>query len=102
MRNIVKVYQPTVSTDSTGQETYDYAFRGVTYASYERDSFRKDETGYIQASGSETVTFKCRYTNEIGYNTRLEFNGLTYRVIEVDNYMNLRHELRVKCVAVDL
>ena len=102
MRNIVKVYAPTVSTDSTGQETYSYKLYKTVYASYERDSFSKDEQGFIQASGHETVTFKLRYDSTISYNHRVEFNGVMYRVTAVDNFMNLRHELRLKCVAVDL
>ncbi len=102
MRNVIKVYAPAVTTDSTGQETYSYDLTGIIYASYERDSFNKSEDGFIQASGQETVTFKTRYNNMIGYNHRLEFNGLMYRIIAVDNYYNLRHELRLKCVAVDL
>ena len=33
---------------------------------------------------------------------RLIFNGLTYRITQVDNVLNLRHELKLKCKAVDL
>ena len=102
MRNIVKVFAPTVSTDNTGQETYTYSLASTVYASYERDSFKKSEDGFIQASGHETVLFKLRYDASIAYNHRIEFNGITYRVTEVDNFMNLNHELRLKCVAVDL
>ena len=46
--------------------------------------------------------FKLRYDENVGYNWRVVFNNITYRVIAVDNYLNLRHELRLKCVAVDL
>ena len=102
MRNIVKVYSPTVSTVNTGQETYSYTLSKTIYASYERDGFSKDETGFIQASGHESVSFTTRFTPDIGYNHRLEFNGLMYRITAVDNFMNLRHELRLTCVAVDL
>ncbi len=102
MRNLVKVYAPTTSTDTTGQETYSYKLASTVYASYERDSFSKDETGFIQASGHESITFKLRFDPSITYNHRIEFNGLMYRIVAVDNFMNLRHELRLKCVAVDL
>ena len=102
MRNVVKVFAPTVTTDNTGQETYSYSFARSIFASYERDSFAKNETGFVQASGHETITFTTRFTPDIGYNHRLEFNGLMYRITAVDNFMNLRHELRLKCTAVDL
>lgn len=102
MRNTVKVYAPTVSTDSTGQETYSYALHRQVYAAYERDSFRKDENGFIQASGQEDITFTLRYDSSITYNHRIEFEGTMYRITALDNRMNLRHELRLKCVAVEL
>ena len=102
MRNIIRVFAPKVYTDNTGQETYSYKLASVQYASYERDSFSKSEAGFIQASGHETVTFKLRYDATITYNHRIEFNGLMYRITAVDNFMNLSHELRLKCVAVDL
>jgi len=102
MRNIVKVYAPTVSTDSVGQETYSYSLYKKMYASYERDGFDKNENGFIQASGEETITFKVRYDPNITYNHRIEFEGNMYRIIAVDNYMNLRHELRISVVAVGL
>ena len=102
MRNVVEVYKPRVTTDAVGQETYTYDLYKIVFAGYERDSFKKDETGFIQASGQETITFKMRYDPAIGYNHRLVFNDITYRIISVDNLMNLRHELRLKCVAVDL
>ncbi len=102
MRNIVKVYQPKTVTDSTGQETYNYALYKTVYASYERDNYKKDEAGYIQASGHETISFKLRYDENITYNHRIEFEGVMYRITGLDNYMNLRHELRVTVTAVDL
>ena len=102
MRNLIQVLQPTTVTDTTGQETYTYSPYKTVYASYERDGFKKNETGVIQASGHEEILFKLRYDPNVGYNWRVIFNGITYRVIAVDNYMNLRHELRLKCVAVDL
>jgi SPP1 family predicted phage head-tail adaptor len=102
MRNIVKVFAPSVSTDETGQETYSYKLYRKVFASYERDSFSKNETGFIQASGHEEITFKLRYDKSITYNHRMEFEGNTYRIIGLDNFMNLRHELRIKCVAVNL
>ena len=102
MRNIVKVYAPTVSTDNTGQETYSYELYKVVFASYERDSFNKSEDGFLQASGHEQISFKLRYDPTITYNHRIEFEGVTYRITGLDNYMNLRHELRVTVTAVDL
>jgi head-tail adaptor len=102
MRNIVKVYEPTVSTDATGQETYGYSLYKKVYASYERDAFSKDEAGFIQASGHETISFKFRYDAAISYNHRVEFEGVMYRIVGLDNFMNLRHELRVTCTAVNL
>ena len=102
MRNVVEVYKPRVTTDAVGQETYTYDLYKIVFAGYERDSFRKDESGFIQASGQETITFKLRYDSAIGYNHRLVFNDVTYRITSVDNFKNLRHELRIQCVAVDL
>ena len=102
MRNIVDILMPTTSTDATGQETYSYTLYKKVFASYERDSFQKNESGFIQASGHEEITFKLRYDASITYNHRLTFEGNTYRIIGLDNFMNLRHELRVKCVAVNL
>ena len=102
MRNVVEVYKPRVTTDAVGQETYTYDLYKIVFAGYERDSFRKDESGFIQASGQETITFKLRYDPTIGYNHRLVFNDTTYRITSVDNFKNLRHELRIQCVAVDL
>ena len=102
MRNIVRLYAPTTVSDNTGQETYTYNFYRQVFASYERDSFQKDEAGFIQASGHETITFKLRYDKSITYNHRVEFEGLTYRITGIDNFMNLRHELRIRCVVVNL
>jgi len=102
MRNVVEIYAPTVSTDETGQETYDYALYKIVFASYERDNFSKDEQGYIQASGHEKISFKLRYDQSITYNHRILFEGVMYRITGIDNYKNLRHELRVTVTAVDL
>jgi len=102
MRNTVDILKPTSSTDATGQETYAYTLYKTVFASYERDAFQKNEAGYIQASGYEEITFKLRYDAAITYNHRMTFEGHTYRIIGLDNFMNLRHELRVKCVAVNL
>ena len=102
MRNIVTVMRPVTSTDSTGQETYTYTKAYDVYAAYERDGFAKDETGFIQSSGHENITFTLRFDPSITYNHRIIFNGLTYRITALDNVLNLRHELKLKCVAVDL
>ena len=102
MRNVVNVMEPTTNSDATGQETYSYALYRKVFASYERDGFTKNEDGYIQASGHETISFKLRYDPNITYNHLIEFNGIMYRIIGLDNYMNLNHELRVTVTAVDL
>ena len=102
MRNIVQLWEPTVTTDNTGQETYSYALYRTVYAQYNRDSFTKSEDGFVQASGQETVSFILRFDPAITYNHRIVFEGETYRITALDNYMNLRHELRLTCTAVDL
>lgn len=102
MRNTVRLYAPKVTTDDTGQETYSYALYRSVFASYEQDFHTKDEAGIIQASGHEVITFKLRYDPLITYNFRIEFNGITYRITGLDNFMNLNHELRVTVLAVDL
>ena len=101
MRNIAKVYAPSVTTDETGQETYTYSLYKSIYVGLVRDRYRKDESGFIQASGHDEYQLVTRYDSSIGYNHHVEFNGVMHRITEVDNVMNLNHELRLRITAVD-
>ena len=101
MRNVAKVYKPTTETDATGQETYSYAFYRTIYVGLVRDRYRKDETGFIQASGHDEYQLTTRYDSSITYNHHVEFNGVMHRITEIDDFMNLHHELRLRITAVD-
>lgn len=101
MRNVAKVYAPSVTTDETGQETYTYKFYKTIYVGLVRDRYSKDETGFIQASGHDEYQLVTRYDASIGYNHQIEFNGQMLRITEVDDVMNLHHELRLRVTGVD-
>ena len=102
MRNIAQVYEPTTVTDETGQETYSYSQYRTIYVALVRDQYSKDETGAVQASGHDSYMLTTRYDPSIGYNHHIEFNGVMHRITEIDNVMNLRHELRIRITAVGL
>jgi len=102
MRFMVDVMEPTASDGDDGQTTYTYTLYKRIYAGIVRDSMDKNETGMIQASGHEDVTLTTRYDPNIGYNHRIIWNGVTYRISKVDNVLNLNHKLDLTITAVDL
>lgn len=103
MRQLVDIYNPTASTEDDGQELYTYSlYLAGVFAELVDDVFGKDEAGFIQASGHSRATLRMRFDDGITYVSRLEWQGKTWRVVEVDNRFNLRHELVIVVEAVDL
>ena len=100
MRNVAKVYAPTTVSDNTGQETYTYSLYRTIYVGLVRDRYSKDESGMVQASGHEEYQLTTRFDSTITYNHHVEFNGVMHRITEIDNFMNLNHEMRIRITAV--
>ena len=101
LRQLIEVQTPVEAVSSDGQRTYTYTTSGTNeWASVRNTSQSKNTDGDIQAAGNEMYLVRIRYRADVGYDTRIIYNGKTMQVVGIENVNERDRELRLDCEVI--
>ena len=100
-RHAVQFYSASETADAAGSETVAYTLQFTAMVSFRVEKVSKTEAGEIRQSGQLTALIRMPFTESIGFDWRVQDQGVYYDVEQIQDPNGLRRDLEVTVVAVE-
>ena len=100
-RHAVQFYSASETADAAGSETVVYTFQFTAMVDFRVERVKKTDEGEIRPSGQLTALIRMPFTESIGFDWRVAYQGVFYDVEQIRDPNGLRRDLEVTVVAVE-
>jgi len=100
-RHAVQFYSASESADAAGSETVTYTLQFTAMVDFRVERVKKTDEGDIRQSGQLTALIRMPFTESIGFDWRVRYQGVHYDVEQIRDPNGLRRDLEVTVVTVE-
>jgi len=100
-RHAVQFYSASETADAAGSETVAYTLQFTAMVDFRVERVKKTDEGEIRPSGQLTALIRMPFTESIGFDWRVAYQGVFYDVEQIRDPNGLRRDLEVTVVAVE-
>jgi len=100
-RHAVQFYSASETADAAGSETVSYTLQFTAMVDFRVEKVSKTDEGEIRQSGQLTALIRMPFTESIGFDWRVAYQGVFYDVEQIRDPNGLRRDLEVTVVAVE-
>ncbi len=100
-RHAVQFYSASETADAAGSETVAYTLEFTAMVDFRVERVSKTDDGEIRQSGKLTALVRMPFTESIGFDWRVAYQGVYYDVEQIRDPNGLRRDLELTVVAVE-
>ena len=100
-RHAVQFYSASETVDDAGSETVAYTLQFTAMVDFRVERVKKTDEGEIRPSWQLSALIRMPFTESIGFDWRVAYQGVNYDVEQIRDPNGLRRDLEVTVVAVE-